>query len=69
MTTYSVSGYKMVKNEDTWEMERTGFLAHVLVDSKLSDINTDGDREFFEGEIAIQLGLDWFELISFGPTN
>jgi hypothetical protein len=69
MTTYSVSGYKMTKNQDTWEMERAGFAAHVLVKSRLADINTSEDREFFEGEIAIQLGLDCFELISFGTTN
>ena len=69
MTTYNASGYKMVKNQDTWEMERTDFLAHILVDSKLADIDTFEDREFFEGEVAMQLGCDWFELTSLEPTT
>jgi hypothetical protein len=69
MKTYTVSGYKMLKNEETWELEKSNFLAHIIVNSKLIDIDTFKDREFFEGEISIQLDCDWFEIISFAPNN
>jgi hypothetical protein len=64
-TSYSVSGYKMNQNPETWDMERGQFLTNHLVTSRLLEIDTEEDREFFEGEISKQLNSDWFELVSF----
>jgi hypothetical protein len=65
ITTYSVNGYKMNENPKTWNMERGQFLTNFSATSMLYDIDTQEDREFFEGEISKQLNCDWFELISF----
>ena len=69
MKNYSVSGYKMTKNNDTWEMEKHSFVSHILVNSQLVEIDTYKDRDFFEGEISMQLNCDWFEIVSFQPIN
>jgi hypothetical protein len=65
---YKVNGYPMVKNEFTWDMERLSFQVDILVYSRITDIDSIEDIEFFEGEIANQLGYDWFELQALQPN-
>jgi hypothetical protein len=63
MKNYEVTGYKMVKNPDTWDMERTGDLITV-------NISCERDNwEKIEGEISIKMDLDWFEAVAIGETN
>ena len=58
MKTYSVTGYKMVKNQNTWEMEIVGDLITVEVKSHKNNI------EMIEGEVANKMGFDWFEAVT-----
>ena len=67
--TYNVTGYKMKKNDVTWEMERNSFVSKVIALSRLKDIVTNEDREFFECEIALQFKCDYFELDGFELNN
>jgi Na+-transporting NADH:ubiquinone oxidoreductase subunit NqrF len=66
---YKVSGYIMKKNQETWEMERNSFISKVIALSRLKDIITNEDREFFECEIALQFKYDYFELDGFELNN
>lgn len=67
--TYKVTGYKMTKNPETWEMERSSFVSKVDAFSRLKDIETSEDREFLECEIALQFKCDYFELDGFQLAN
>jgi len=67
--TYKVTGYKMKKNAETWEMERNSFVSKIDAFSRLKDIETNEDREFLECEIALQFNCDYFELDSFQIIN
>jgi hypothetical protein len=58
MTTYNATGYKMVKNQNTWEMERAGELITVEVKSQKNNI------EMIEGEVANKMSFDWFEALT-----
>jgi hypothetical protein len=58
MKTYIVTGYKMVKNPDTWDMEKTGELITVNVQCGKNRV------EMIEGEVAIKMGFDWFEAVT-----
>ena len=58
MKTYSVIGYKMVKNPNTWDMEATGDLMTVSVTCAKNSV------EMIEGEVANKMGFDWFEAIT-----
>ena len=58
MKTYSVIGYKMVKNPNTWDMESTGDLMTVNV------ICAKNSVEMIEGEVANKMGFDWFEAVT-----
>jgi hypothetical protein len=58
MKTYSVTGYKMVKNPNTWDMEKTGDLMTVSVLCAKNSI------EMIEGEVANKMGFDWFEAVT-----
>ena len=55
---FTVTGYKMVKNTDTWEMEKTGNLVSVSVFCDEYCI------EKIEGEVSIKMGFDWFESVT-----
>ena len=55
----------MKKNPETWEMERNSFVSKATAFSRLKDIETNEDREFFECEIALQMNCDYFELDGF----
>jgi hypothetical protein len=67
--TYKVSGYLMKKNAETFEMERNSFVSKVIALTRLKDIVTNEDREFFECEIALQFKCDYFELDGFEINN
>jgi hypothetical protein len=67
--TYQVSGYLMKKNAETFEMERNSFVTKATAFSRIKDIETNEDREFFECEIALQYKCDYFELDSFEINN
>jgi len=58
MKTYSATGYKMVKNENTWEMERVGELITVKVESSRNSI------EMIEIAVANVMGFDYFEALT-----
>lgn len=58
MKTYNVTGYKMVKNPNTWDMEKTGDLMTVSVLCAKNSI------EMVEGEVANKMGFDWFEAVT-----
>ena len=58
MKTYSATGYKMVKNENTWEMERVGELITVEVESSRNSI------EMIEIAAANVMGFDYFEALT-----
>ena len=58
MKTYTVTGYKMVKNPDTWATERTGELMTVSI------LCAKNSPEMIEGEVAIKMGFDWFEAVT-----
>jgi hypothetical protein len=58
MKTYSVTGYKMVKNPNTWDMEKTGDLMTVSV------LCAKNSVEMIEGEVANKMGFDWFEAVT-----
>lgn len=64
-TNYQVNGYLMKRNLNTFEMDRTSFVSNINAFSRLKDIDSNEDREFFECEIALQLNCDYFELDSF----
>jgi hypothetical protein len=57
MENYKVTGYKMMKNEDTLDMEKTGDLMTVSVFSAKNSV------EMIEGNVANKMGFDWFEAI------
>ena len=57
MKNFTVTGYQMVKNPDTFDMERVGGL---IVVSVLCFKHT---TEMIEGEVAIKMGFDWFEAV------
>lgn len=58
MKTYNVTGYKMVKNPNTWDMEKTGDLMTVSVLCAKNSI------EMIEGEVANKMSFDWFEAVT-----
>lgn len=58
MKTYNVTGYKMVKNPNTWDMEKTGDLITISVLCAKNSI------EMIEGEVANKMGFDWFEAVT-----
>lgn len=58
MKIYNVTGYKMVKNPTTWDMEKTGDLITVSV------ICAKNSIEMIEGEVANKMGFDWFEAVT-----
>ena len=58
MKTYIVTGYKMVKNPNTWVMEKKGDLITVSVLCAKNSI------EMIEGEVANKMGFDWFEAVT-----
>lgn len=63
MKNYEVTGYKMVKNPDTWDMEQTGDLITVNI-----PCNSD-NWEKIEGEISIKMDFDWFEAVVISETK
>lgn len=58
MKTLLVNGYKMVKNPETWDMEKVGDILTIEVTVQKNSI------EFIEGIIANQEGFDWFQFES-----
>ena len=64
---YIVNGYKMTKNENTWEMERSCMVINQTISSILTEVDTDEDRGFLEIEISHELKCDDFELLSYMP--
>jgi hypothetical protein len=58
MKKYIVTGYKMVKNPNTWDMEITGELMTVSVLCAKNCI------QMIEGEVANKMGFDWYEAIT-----
>ena len=58
MKTYSVTGYKMVKNPNTLDMEKTGDLITISVLCAKNSI------EMIEGEVANKMDFDWFEAVT-----
>jgi hypothetical protein len=58
MKTYNVTGYQMVKNENTWEMESIGELMTISV------ISAKNNVEMIEGNVANKMNFDWFEAVT-----
>lgn len=52
----------MKKDVETWEMKRSSFVSQTIAFSRLKEINTIEDKEFFECEISLQFKCDYFEL-------
>jgi len=64
MKNYNVAGYKMIKNQETWEMESEKEITTLTIESILNDVDTFEDREFLEGEISNKFGFDYFEIVT-----
>jgi hypothetical protein len=58
MKTFEVTGYQMVKNPDTWEMERSGELMTIKVNC------AKNSNEMIEGEASNKMNFDWFEAVT-----
>ena len=61
MKTFTVTGYKMKKNPNTWEMERVGNL--ITIDVEASNDKIDN----LEATIANKNDFDWFEFMCSSP--
>jgi hypothetical protein len=61
-TTYKVSGWKMIRDCQTYEVDRGEFIEHILVESVLKNIDGYEDRCFLEVEVSKQIGCEYFEL-------
>ena len=58
MKKYEVTGYQMVKNPNTWEMERTGKLMTINVMCAKNSV------QMIEGEVSNKMNFDWFEAVT-----
>ncbi|CAB4219500.1 hypothetical protein UFOVP1615_5 [uncultured Caudovirales phage] len=58
MKNYKVTGYQMVKNQNTWEMESIGELMTISV------ISAKNNVEMIEGNVANKMNFDWFEAVT-----
>lgn len=61
MKNFKITGYKMTKNPDTFEMERTGNLMTCKVISMTDNV------ESIECQIARENDCDWFEAVTIQP--
>jgi len=58
MKTYTVSGFRMTKDTDTWKLNRVGFYTSVTVESSTNNV------EALENAAAIKIKSDSFEAIN-----
>lgn len=58
MKNYNVTGYKMIKNQTTGDMETVGELITISVNCSRNSV------EMIEGEVSHKMGFDWFEAVT-----
>jgi hypothetical protein len=61
-TKYKVNGWELIRDCQTYELDRGKFIDNIIVESRLSVIDGYEDRCFLEVEISKQIGCEYFEL-------
>lgn len=61
-TKYKVNGWIMIRDCNTYEIDRGEFVEHIVVESILKNIEQYEDTCFLEVEISKQIGCEYFEI-------